>query len=106
MTRIPARRDKSSKPGASKERDYTTQGEGQDWYGHPGKPAAWEHVSGEAAGKPDNESPPFDETQEAPIDPDQGEADYAYGGYGHREPGHARSDPTPAPRSRRRRRRE
>jgi hypothetical protein len=82
--------------------DYTTVGAGDSWYGHPGGPTGRDRDQSRQHGTATKrERPPFD-TEREPRDnapdwheQDRGTADYAYGSYGHREPGHARSDPYP-----------
>jgi hypothetical protein len=95
------RGQRGADPPPHDEEEYTTIGLESEWYGHPGSATRSDlenmrqHLVIEADG-----SPPFEADHEAGNEADwyqqdQGTADYAYGTYGQREPGHARSDPQP-----------
>jgi hypothetical protein len=90
-------------PRPDDEEEYTTTGLESEWYGHPGSATRSdrENIRQHHAVEDDG-SPPFDANHGGKTDneadwheQDQGTADYAYGTYGQREPGHARSDPQP-----------
>jgi hypothetical protein len=81
--------------------EYTTVGRGDGWYGHQGGPTGTDRDHWRGRGFATNEErPPFDSERESGnrsgwYEQDRDTADYAYGSYGRREPGHARSDPYP-----------
>jgi hypothetical protein len=88
---------------AAHEDEYTTIGRGGDWYGHPGPPAREErNIIRRRSARSERERPPFEDERHNSRagdsdwhEQDRDTADYAYGGYGQREPGHARSEPYP-----------
>jgi hypothetical protein len=95
-----AEEDKRRRSGAAG--DYTTVGQGDGWYGHQGGPTDRDRDRLRQHGSATNEErPPFDSERESGgngpdwYEQDRETADYAYGSYGRREPGHARSDPYP-----------
>ena len=85
------------------EDEYTTTRLEGKWYGHPGpatradRERMRKHHAIEDDGRPPFESGHGGKIAYTPDrhQQDQATADYAYGTYGQREPGHARSDPQP-----------
>jgi hypothetical protein len=90
-------------PPPQDEDDYTTIGLESEWYGHAGSATRSDRESmRQHLAMEDDGSPPFDANHDGRKaneadwhQQDQVTADYAYGTYGQREPGHARSDPQP-----------
>jgi hypothetical protein len=87
---------------AANEAEYTTIGHNGGWYGHPGGPRNEDRRHRRRSKVSSDDPLPFEPDRHAQPgnrprqdEGGSGAVDYAYGGYGHREPGHARSDPYP-----------